>query len=106
MFYSINTLQIQTFVIHSEVNKEIQRIENELKIFSAQLSEAEKQLMEHEDKNNELLSIVNKEKNSCFEREKELNDKTKEFEMHKEREVVLLSDKYCLFKAYFNCKCK
>lgn len=55
--------------------------------------------MEHEDKNNELLSIVNKEKNSCFEREKELNDKTKEFEMHKEREVVLLSDKYCLFKT-------
>lgn len=64
-----------------------------MKAVAAQLSETERQLIEHEDKNNELLSTVSKERNACFEREREFNEKTKEFELEKEKEVVLLSDK-------------
>jgi hypothetical protein len=60
---------------------------------STQLADTERQLIEYEDKNNELISSVNKEKNGCFEREKEFNQLSKDFELQKEKEVELQTDK-------------
>lgn len=64
-----------------------------MKVVAAQLSDTERQLIEHEDKNNELLGTVSKERNACFDKEREFNEKNKDYELEKEKEVVLLSDK-------------
>lgn len=60
---------------------------------AVQLSDTERQLIEYEDKNNEMLQMVSKERNTCFDKEREFNDKTKDYELQKEKEVALLSDK-------------
>lgn len=48
---------------------------------------------EAETRKGDTTDLVNKEKNSNFDREKEFNDLTKQYELEKEKEVVLQSDK-------------
>ena len=48
---------------------------------------------ESEGRKEDTTDQVNKEKNQNFDREKEFNDLTKQFELEKEKEVVLQSDK-------------
>lgn len=60
------------------------------------LAEIEAVLKDHEEKNEELNERINHEKMTHFEREKDFNDLSKQFELEKEKEVVLQSDKDAL----------
>lgn len=57
------------------------------------MNESEQHRQDAEDKKTDIINQVNREKNNGFEREKEFNDLTKQFEFEKEKEVVFLSDK-------------
>ena len=69
------------------------RLENELKQVTQQVNEAEELKQLAEEKRNEAASNISKEKESTFDKEKEFNDLTKQFELEKEKEIVLQSDK-------------
>jgi hypothetical protein len=77
--------------------KQIIRLENELKIASQQVAEAEEYKSMVEDKKNEIASQITHEKENTFDKEKEFNDLTKQYELEKEKEIVLQSDKYNQF---------
>ncbi|RNA21673.1 coiled-coil domain-containing protein [Brachionus plicatilis] len=79
-----------------DVSKQMQQIEKQIEQIGAELAECEKLRNENEDKKSELMDQVSKEKNASFEKEKEFNDLSKQFELEKEKEVVLLSDKAAL----------
>ncbi|CAF0929077.1 unnamed protein product [Brachionus calyciflorus] len=76
-----------------DISKEIQNIEKQIELINAELELSEKLRSENEDKRTDLINQVNKEKNSSFDKEKEFNDLAKQFELEKEKEVVLLTDK-------------
>ena len=58
-----------------------------------ELTDAESHRKESEDRKNDLLLQINRQKEFGFEREKEFNDLTHSFENEKEKEVVFQSDK-------------
>lgn len=76
-----------------DITREINEIEKQIEKMTIELNECEKLRNENEEKKSELMNQVNKEKNASFEKEKEFNDLNKQFELEKEKEVVLLSDK-------------
>jgi hypothetical protein len=69
----------------------------ELKTASQQVAEADELKSFIEEKKNEFASQTTTEKESTFDREKEFNDLTKQYELEKEKEIVLQSDKYADF---------
>jgi hypothetical protein len=69
------------------------RYEQELKNAQNELNNAEELKKEAELRKEDTSDLVNKEKNQNFDREKEFNDLTKQYELEKEKEVVLQSDK-------------
>lgn len=75
------------------MTKQIYRIENELRIINQQLNEAEEEQKVCEDRKNDLAGQIAKEKETTFDREKEFNDLTKQYELEKEKEIVLQADK-------------
>ncbi len=77
----------------SEVNKEIIRIEQETRSYLAQLTNVENNKSDWETKKEDLFDRINNEKSQNFEKEKEFNDLSKQYELEKEKEVVLQSDK-------------
>ncbi len=60
---------------------------------SNQLSELDKQRREAEDKRDEIVQQVEKFRNLGYEKEKEFNDLTKQYELEKEKEVFFQSEK-------------
>ena len=60
---------------------------------TTKLAEIEAVLKELEDKHEELLEQINHENMTHFEREKDFNDLSKQYELEKEKQVVLQSDK-------------
>jgi hypothetical protein len=76
-----------------DINKELARFEQELKNAQNELNHAEELKKEAEGRKEDTTDHVNKEKNQNFDREKEFNDLTKQYELEKEKEVVLQSDK-------------
>lgn len=62
-------------------------------MFALQLNEAEQSKKDAEERKEEYINVVTKTRNDVFEREKEFNDLTKVYELEKEKEVVLQSDK-------------
>ena len=57
-------------------------------------TEIETQRAEFEEKKNELSNAINKHKNLMFVKEKDYNDLHKQLELEKEKETVLLADKF------------
>ena len=57
------------------------------------LNHAEELKREAESRKEDTTDYVNKEKNQNFDREKEFNDLTKQYELEREKEIVLQSDK-------------
>ena len=90
-FFHISFLKTDTlyYINQSEVNKEKGRIELETKNMSNKLADIEAVLKELEDKNEELLEQINHEKMTHFDREKDFNDLSKQYELEKEKETVL-----------------
>ena len=68
-------------------------MEHNIKLAFLELTEAEAQRKEAEDRKNDISLQINRQKEFGFEREKEFNDLTTQFEYEKEKEVVLQSDK-------------
>ena len=58
-----------------------------------ELNHAEELKREAEGRKEDTTDLVNKEKNQNFDREKEFNDLTKQYELEREKEIVLQSDK-------------
>jgi hypothetical protein len=77
--------------------KQIIRLDNELKIASQQVNQAEEFKVMVEDRKNDISTQITHEKESTFDKEKEFNDLTKQYELEKEKEIVLLSDKFVQF---------
>jgi len=90
---TIYKLTICFFNSKSELNKERARIEEDIKVAIIELTDAESHRKESEDRKNDLLLQINRQKEFGFEREKEFNDLTHSFENEKEKEVVFQSDK-------------
>ncbi len=67
------------------------------------LVETEKQRKEAEDKRDEFFQQVERNRNIGYDRDKEFNDLTKQFELEKEKEVFFQSEKYeYTYKAYYS----
>lgn len=81
------------FVLNSEVQKEIAKLEQDNQQLLDTLKEIERQKNSNEFKKDEMLDQIANEKSSNFEREKEFNDLSKQMELEKEKEIVLQSDK-------------
>ncbi len=81
------------FVNLSELTKEKARIDTEYKQLLNSYTDVETQRTEYEDKRNELINMINKQKNVTFVKEKDYNDLHKQLELEKEKETVLLADK-------------
>lgn len=77
----------------SEIIKEKMKLEQEIRMANAEVNDAEIQKKEAEDRKNDLILQITRQKESGFEKEKEFNDLNTEFEYEKEKEVVLQSDK-------------
>jgi hypothetical protein len=58
-----------------------------------ELNHVEELKREAEGRKEDTTDLVNKEKNQNFDREKEFNDLTKQYELEREKEIVLQSDK-------------
>ncbi len=73
--------------------KETTRVIQETKELTAQLAIMDKQLKEIDEKRDEIIGQVNKQRNEIFEQEKSFNDAMRQYELEKEKDVVLNSDK-------------
>ena len=76
------------------MKKEKIRLDQEIKNATHLQSEIERKQKDAEEKKEDISDQVNREKMSMFDREKEFNEQSKKYELEKEKEVVLLSDKY------------
>ena len=92
----INLLLKMVNLSLSELNKERARVENDIKVAFIDLTEAEAKKKQAGDQKNDLLLQINRQKEFGYEREKEFNELTTQFEYEKEKEVVLQSDKATL----------
>ena len=87
-------VNLKTFLsFDSEVIKERDRIDGEIRTYNSKLAEIEAILKDSEDKRDDLMDQTSREKNSNAEKDKELSDLNKQFELEKEKEVILQSDK-------------
>ena len=91
--FLVNFLNLISYHFKSELNKQRSRIEDDIKIAIVELTDTESHRKEAEDRKNDLLLQISRQKEFGFEREKEFNDLTTQFEFEKEKEVVLQSDK-------------
>jgi hypothetical protein len=62
-------------------------------MMSNQLAELDKQRKEAEEKRDDIVQQVEKYRNQGYDKEKEFNDLTKQFELEKEKEVFFQSEK-------------
>jgi hypothetical protein len=81
------------FILKSEISKELARYEHDVKHAMHELNHVEELKREAEGRKEDTTDLVNKEKNQNFDREKEFNDLTKQYELEREKEIVLQSDK-------------
>ena len=77
----------------SEINKQRAKIERDIEQMAQQLADAEREQEEAQTKKQELADHVNEQRLLGFEREKEFNEMSKQFEFEREKEVVLQSEK-------------
>jgi len=81
---------------NDEVIKEKNRVDAEYKQLYNTYAEIEEHLQDHNDKKTETSNHINKQKNLLALREKDFNDLSKQLELEKEKEAVLLTDKATL----------
>jgi hypothetical protein len=75
-------------------------VDNEIKAINARIEEINKLNDEAEQRRDELMHEIEQNRKESYGKEKEVNDLVKQYELEKEKEVTLQSDRYAPHNKY------